>query len=280
MAARARLADGTSCLGGRRLRRLRSPLRTQKPGTDPFHLVTDIDSAGLEPIVASSAGSLNVSKTAALRATCGTTPAGDAVGIHRENTRMYANPANGGLGVGHGCHFPGTTGRMMGSIQLGRRRLWRKNSSFTEQTKSRYSLGIRLACVHAAILLAVLFSKPALPAHLRSGTSSPSQQISHTGDRLYFDPRTIAGASVIANRAFHYEYESWLFKTLTLLDLPAILLCGLLPDPAWAKVAFSEEVASYWPAAAWFIAGSAQWWACGALIEGRRRRRARRYSAR
>src|SRR4051794_37844828 len=81
-------------------------------------------------------------------------------------------------------------------------------------SSARSPLGCFLAITHALVLTTAILAKPVLPPVF------PCER-GHNADEVCFDVRTL-DAAVIANRAFHWEYERPTIKVLMLTDIPAL----------------------------------------------------------
>jgi hypothetical protein len=126
----------------------------------------------------------------------------------------------------------------------------------------RCPVGILVAGLHAAMVVASIAEKNPLPAR-RSGPQAS------TAEGIYFDPWTVAGVVVVANRPFHYEYEPTVVKALLIVDTPSLLITSLLADTITKTLAPSRKAISYLNAAGWLCFGSLEWWGIGAFLSRR-----------
>jgi hypothetical protein len=122
-------------------------------------------------------------------------------------------------------------------------------------------IGVLLSALHFAFLLGVLAGKSAEFYGMRSSEV----------DSLTFSSWGAAGTDMIAARAFHFAYEHFLVQLLMLIDVPALLIGGLLVlvplEPFIHPV-----VNSYLAAALWLGLGSLQWFLLGARVDAWRRK--------
>src|SRR5262245_39515026 len=118
----------------------------------------------------------------------------------------------------------------------------------------RSSFAWLFVCLHASwFLLAV------------ANMSPPSRDLASI-----LDSGVWSSAALLAGRPFHFTYESMFLKALLLLDLPALLIAGVVLAPI--RVLFpslGHYVDSYFAAGEWLLAGSLQWLVLGAFLETR-----------
>jgi len=77
-----------------------------------------------------------------------------------------------------------------------------------------------------------------------------------------------AGHSTIAQRTFHWTNESLIFKTVSLLDIPSMVIAAILMIPfGWILNDFCYQ-ATHWIASFWMLfCASVQWLIIGYAIE-------------
>jgi hypothetical protein len=78
--------------------------------------------------------------------------------------------------------------------------------------------------------------------------------------------------TLFAGRPFHYVYQSWILKSLILVDMPAMLVgfaCGLLLWPLSIIKPIPIYEASYISAGILFVLATGQWLIVGHLLQKR-----------
>jgi uncharacterized membrane protein YczE len=122
------------------------------------------------------------------------------------------------------------------------------------------------ALLHFAFLLGVLAGKP---SELYSYPASKESEFTMSS-------WSAAGVDMIGARSFHLSYEHPLVQALMFLDIPTLLLTGVLI--LWPLSYFVHPVVtSYAAAVVWLLVGTGQWYLIGRSIDRwRDNRRARR----
>jgi hypothetical protein len=123
---------------------------------------------------------------------------------------------------------------------------------------------LTLAVVHIVVFFVMILSTPPLP---------PPSTEPCPPDAFCIDPWEISTVTVVAGRGFHHDV---VFRILSLVDLPALLLVGLpisfvsfilssagIWDP-------SRVTGSYVFVAVWLFVGTLQWWTIGIFLRARR----------
>ena len=133
---------------------------------------------------------------------------------------------------------------------------YRLREFFAAHRRSRVAIG--LALIHAIVFVVLIFNKQPLPPP--SAPPCPA---------ICLDPWYGEGW-VVAGRYFHSEVA----LLAVLVDLPAVVasvVVGVLVEQLmnWAGAGPSMEAASYLLAWLWLLFGTAQWWLCGIVLEGR-----------
>ena len=124
-------------------------------------------------------------------------------------------------------------------------------------TEGNGLLSATLACAHAAVLIVSLINKDPIP--------TPPCAF---GEECF--PWNGAPVSIIAERAFHWHYETPAVKVLMLADAPALLAGGIVfAVPNIGLALLSLQAQSYLAAFVWIVFGSAQWWLVGAHIKSK-----------
>lgn len=99
------------------------------------------------------------------------------------------------------------------------------------------------------------------------GMGNPSR-----GAAAFLDSLQGADWTVFAGRPFHFEYQSWILKSVILADMPSMLvqaICGLILWPVSSAMHVGTYEGSYISAGVLFVIASMQWLIVGHTLKRR-----------